>query len=136
MAKFPSKLGACIDLAYSLRAERLAFQKQMEDRLEEMKAEEKAINDHIINSFTKSDINGAKGSICTASLIPFTVPHVKDWPAVWAWIAKNKAWDLMEKRMAKVAYRERLEAGQAIPGVERFDGVNLSLTKIGEKKAI
>lgn len=136
MAKFPSKLGACIDLAYRLRAERLSFQKKMEDQLEKLKAEEKAINDHIINTFTKADINGAKGSICTASLNPFVVPHVKDWPKVWQWIAKNDAWDLMERRMAKVAYRERLEAGQMIPGVERFDGVKLSLTKIGEKKAL
>lgn len=133
MTKFPKTLGACVDLAYQLRSERLEFQRKMEADLEDMKAAEKEINDHIINTFKKSEIDGAKGKLCTAALIPFTAPNVKDWPKVFEWIAKNKAWDLMEKRMARVAYRERLDIGQEIPGVERYDGVTLSLTKVGGK---
>jgi hypothetical protein len=136
MAKFPSKIGACIDLAYTLRAERLEYQREVEAKLEKLKDAEKAINDHIVNTFQKSDINGAKGAICSASLNPFTKASAKDWPAIWAFIAKNKAWDLLEKRIANKAFCERLEAGQTIPGIERFDGVKLSLTKYGEKKAL
>jgi hypothetical protein len=130
-SKFPKTLGACVDMAYNLRAERLEYQKKVEAELAVMKKKEDEIEEHILQSFDKSDIEGAKGSVATASVSRMTVPSVKDWPTVFAWIAKKKAWDLMEKRMARVAYRDRMEAGQEIPGVESFVKVSLSLTKVG-----
>lgn len=129
-AKFPKTLGACVDMAYELRAERLEFQKKYEAELAAMKKREDEIEEHILQSFDKSDIEGAKGSVATASVSRLTVPSVKDWPKTFAWIAKHKAWDLMEKRMARVAYRDRTEAGEVIPGVESFVKVSLSLTKV------
>jgi hypothetical protein len=134
MAKFPSKLGACIDLAYTARAERIDKQREFDAVIEEMKSRESEIKDHIINTFAKSDIDGAKGSICSASITRSVVPHVKDWPLVYKFIEKTKAWDLMERRMNKTAFRDRLTEGVKIPGVEAFEMVDLSLTKIGEKK--
>lgn len=129
--KFPKTLGACIDLAYEARAERLEYQRSVEEKLAAMKKREDEIEEHILQSFDKSDIEGAKGSIATASVSRLVVPAVKDWPKVFAYISKKKAWDLMEKRMARVAYRDRLEAGEIIPGVESFTKVSLSLTKVG-----
>lgn len=129
MAKFPSKLGACVDLAYTLRAERLEIEKQAD----EVKAKETALKDHIIATFSKADIDGAKGKVASASISRSVKGNVKDWPGVYKYIEKNDAWDLMERRLNNKAYRDRLEAGEAIPGVESFDVVTLSLTKIGEK---
>jgi citrate synthase len=128
--KLPKKIGDCIDLAYLARAERLKLQKEMEEKLEKLKAKEREIEEYIIDNFDAQSINGAKGAVASASVSLSINPSVKDWPKVWKYIAKNEAWDLMEKRIAKVAYRERLEAGQAIPGVETFQKKTLSLTKI------
>lgn len=129
--KFPKEIGKCIDLAYTARAARLALQKKQEAELEVLKKREQEIEEHIINNFDAQAINKAGGNIATASVSLSINPSVKDWPSVWSYIAKHKAWDLMEKRIAKIAFRERLEAGQTIPGVEVFQKKTLSLTKIG-----
>lgn len=133
MAKFPTKLGACIDLAYTSRAERIEYQREVDGTLAKMRANEQALEDHIINTFSKADIEGAKGSLASASITRAVYPKVVDWDKAWAFIVKYKAYDLMERRMAKVAFRERHGAGIAIPGVEPFEKMDLSLTKINGK---
>ena len=125
--KFPTKLGACVDKAYTLRAERLEIEKQAEA----IKVQEEAIKLHIIATFSKADIDGAKGKVASASVTRSVKASVKDWPTVQKWIEGHDAWDLMIKSINNKAYRDRLEAGEEIPGVERFDTVTLSLTKIG-----
>jgi hypothetical protein len=132
--KFPKTLGACVDLALTLRDDRLAFQREIEEKLEALKAKESEIEEHILASFDKSDIEGAKGSIASASVSRLVVPAVKDWPKAFAYIAKHKAWDLMEKRMARVAFRDRTEAGEVIPGVESFTKVGLNLSRINKEE--
>jgi hypothetical protein len=132
--KFPKTLGECIDAAYKFRAERLERQREIDEELKFLKQREDEIEEHILQKFDKADIEGAKGQFATASVSRLTVPTVKDWPAVFKWISKNQAWDLMEKRMARVAYRDRTEAGQQIPGVEPFVKVSLSLTRVAGKE--
>lgn len=125
--KFPTKLGACVDKAYTLRAERL----EIEKKAEAVKAQEEAIKQHILATFSKADIDGAKGKVANASVSRSVKASVKDWPTVQKYIESHDAWDLMIKSINNKAYRDRLEAGEEIPGVERFDTVTLSLTKIG-----
>lgn len=132
--RFPKKLGACIDLAYTLRAERLEYQREVEEELARLKAAEKAINDHIINTFNKSEIEGARGEICSASIGKAVYPKVVDWDKVYLYIKKTGEFDIMERRMAKAAFRERYEAGVMIPGTEVYEEISLSLTKVGSKK--
>jgi hypothetical protein len=132
--KFPSTIGACIDLAYRSRQERLDKEREFNEQIEALKEKEQAIEEHIIATFKKSDIEGAKGSIATAGIIRNTIPSVKDWPKFYAYIKKNDAFDLLERRPARVAYNDRIEAGEDVPGVEPFVKTKLSLTKIGEKK--
>lgn len=130
--KLPAKLGACIDLAYELREKRLSRQREVEAELAEMKADEKALKDHIINTFTKSEIDGAKGSVCSASITRVVYPKVTDWDKVYAYILKTKEFDLLEKRMGKLAFRERYDSGVKIPGTEAYEDVDLSLTKLNK----
>ena len=126
--KFPTKLGACVDKAYALRAERLEIEKQAE----EIKKQEAALKDHIIATFSKADIEGAKGKVASASVSRSVKGNVKDWAAVYQYITSHDAFDLMERRLNNKAYRDRLDEGEAVPGVEPFDVITLSLTKIGE----
>ena len=134
MASFPKTPGACIDLAYNLREERLEYQRAAEAKLEEMKKREAAINQHIIDSFSKDEITQSRGSTATASVSSAEFPTVKDWPKAFAWISKHSAWDLMEKRMAALAWRDRTAGGKKIPGVESYTRGSLSLTRIAGKK--
>jgi hypothetical protein len=127
--KLPDKLGPAIDLAYKLREARLAYQRKTEAVLEKMRLEEKEVEAHIINSFNKDVIEGSKGKLATASISRLTVAEVKNWGRFYDWIAKNKAWEMLQRRVNDKAYRERLDAKQKVPGVEPFVLIKLSLTK-------
>lgn len=131
--KFPKTLGECIDQAYTLRAERLEVQREMEAKLETLKAGEKDLNDHIINTFSKNEIEGAKGSIASASISQDPIPTVEDWPKFYAYILKTKSFDLLERRPAKLACKARWDEKVTIPGVKKFIVPKLSLTKIAGK---
>lgn len=127
--KFPSTLGACIDLAYKAREARLAYQRKMEEELEKLKAAEKAIEDHIINGFKKEEVEGSKGKLATAGITKLTVAQVKDWDKFFTWVAQKKAFEMLRKQVNDKAYRERLDAKQKVPGVTPFVITKLSLTK-------
>lgn len=133
MAKLPKKLGELIDLAYSLRNDRLDYQRSVEARIAEMKEKEKEIADAIVNGFSKQEIESARGTVATASIKTTVSATVKDFPAVWAWAKKHDAIDLFYKRIVSSAYQERIDAGEDVPGVERFVNKELSLTKISSK---
>ncbi len=124
--KFPKALGACADLVYSLRQERLAAQKVV-DALEE---KEKALREHIINTLPKSEATGAAGKLARVTVVTKEVPQVKDWKKFYAYVKKNNAWDLMQRRLSAAAVTERWEAGKEVAGVEAFQAVTLSINKL------
>lgn len=123
--KYPKQIGACIDLLYQNRAERLEFNKTLDN----MKAAEAALEEHILNQFTKDELRGAKGDYATASVKVDQVVNVTDWDAYLAYAVKNKYWDLVRRQPASLAVKERWKNGVEVPGVEPFGKVSLSLTK-------
>ncbi len=124
--KMPTTLGATIDLLWSLREER----KSAEVIVNEIKEKEAAVEAHLMNNFDKSGLDGAKGKYGLATLKRSTVADVTDWPAFYAYIQKNKAWELLQKRPAITAIRERWDANKVIPGLEPKEVVQLSVTKV------
>lgn len=124
---FPSKLGEAIDLLYKLRAERLEAQ----GKVDEMKAKESALHDHILNSFEKSELEGGKGEVASASVKRTTTMRITDWEAFYKYVAENGAFDLLQRRGNDAAFRARLEDNLTVPGTEPFQVVSLSLTKAG-----
>ena len=126
---FPTTLGDCIDSLYKMRARRQAEAKKMEEKVEALKEEEKALAAHIINTFTKTELEGARGKMAVASMKPVVYPKPVDWDKFYAYLAKTKAFDLLERRISKTAFRDRYEAKKEVPGVEAFTTNELSLTK-------
>lgn len=124
--KYPKSVGACVDLLYQRRAERLAVQA----RVEELKADEADLERHIFNTFGKQELRGAKGTVASASIKEENVPTMEDWEAFRAWVVKTKSWDLLQKRLSSTAVRERWNAGKEVPGVGVFHKMSLSLTKV------
>ncbi|UOF79435.1 D/-alanyl-D/-alanine carboxypeptidase [Caudoviricetes sp.] len=124
--KFPKTLGACADRVYELRQKRLEAQKVV-DALQE---EETALREHIINTLPKSEATGAAGKVARVTVVTKQIPQVKDWQAFYAYVKKNNAWDLMQRRLAAAAVTERWEAGKTVAGVEAFTAVTLSVNKV------
>lgn len=124
--KFPKSMALCADRYYELKAERSALQKVV-DTIEE---EEKAIKAWIIDNLPKSNATGAAGKIARATIVEKEIPQVEDWPAFYAYVAKTKSWDLMQKRLSDAAIKARFEDGKAVPGVKFFKTKSVSLNKV------
>jgi hypothetical protein len=124
---FPTAIGACIDALYELRAKRLEAQKAVDIT----KALEKQYEDHILNTFTKMELNGAKGDMATAGVSKGTVYQISDWDLFTEYVAANNAWELMRKQPTAGACAERFANGVEIPGIEAFQQIKLTLNKAG-----
>jgi hypothetical protein len=123
--KFPKTLGACVDHLYKLREQRLAAQK----KVDETKGVEEALKNHILTNFQQADVEGARGKLASASVQRRVVADVQDWEALHKWVAKNDAWDMLQKRVNDTAYRARLDENVEVPGIEPYTVVSLSITK-------
>lgn len=124
---FPTSIGACIDKLYELRAQRLDAQKAI-DLTKEI---EKQYENHILDTFTKTELNGAKGNVATAGIARSTAYQIADWTKFTEYVAANNAWELMRKQPTQSACAERFDNGAEIPGIEAFQQVKLTLNKAG-----
>lgn len=91
-------------------------------RYEELKAK---MMDHMTHAGTAT-YKGTKG---TVSMTEAEVPTVKDWDKFNTYVLKNKALDLLQRRVSTTAWRDRLEAGQKVPGVEKFTKYSLRVNR-------
>jgi hypothetical protein len=122
---FPATFGAMADKLYELRQERQRQQKQA-DLIE---AEEKALQNHIINTMPKTD-SGAAGKLAKIGLGSKAVPQVEDWDVFYKFVIKTKNFALLQKRLGEAMIKEIWDAGKTVPGVKSFTVVTVSLTKV------
>ena len=124
----PSSLPLCADLLYSTRQSRLELQKQVD----ELSARETALKAHLIATFTSegADQSGVAGKLANAKLVTKEEPVAQDWELTWKYIAKKKAWDLLQKRLSAPAVKARWENGEQIPGIGHIMVDSISVTKV------
>ena len=122
---FPKTLGAAIDTLYQLREERLNAQKLVDAK----QAQESALSAHIVQKLKEQDMEGSKGNVATAAIQRSTQAEVTDWIAYCKYMAKQKAWDMVQARPAIQALRARWDNKVDVPGVRPIVIEKLSLTK-------
>lgn len=125
-APLPPSIGLCADLYAEVRDLRLAMQKHTD----EMKARESEIREHIINNLSKSDDTGAAGKRYRAQIVTKAKATLRDWTAFSNYVLETGRFDLLQKRISDKPVMEMLEEGERVPGVERFNAVEVSITKI------
>lgn len=118
-------LGTAIDKLYELRAKRLDAEKA----IKAMKSDELALRVVIKRLLDAASLEGGRGQIASTSVIHSTEPTAKDWPAIYDFIRENDAFDMLQRRLSATAVKDRWESGIIIPGIEKFDTWDLSLTK-------
>lgn len=133
--KIPKSFGDCADLLFDLKEARLAAAKIVEA----FEEQEKALKEHIIAKLPKGD-KGAIGSHHQVRVVRDKVPRIGDDKAFYDYVAKNKAFDMLQRSLNAKAVRDRMEAQpikdkktgerKPLPGVEMFDIVKVSLTKV------
>lgn len=118
-------LGTAIDMLYQLRTERLAVEKTVK----EMKSKELELRVYIKGLLDAASLEGGRGQTASTSIIHSVEPTVKDWAAFYAYVKENDCFDMLQRRVSATAVKDRWEAGVVIPGVDKFDTWDLSLTK-------
>jgi len=118
-------LGQAIDSLYEARAARLAAAKQVKE-LQVLEAKAKA---EVLTLLEQSGLAKASGHLATASITTDDVPFVKDWDAVYSFIKSEDRFDLLQRRIGVVAWRDLFKDGILVPGTEAGVDTDLSLTK-------
>ncbi len=118
-------LGEAIDDLYQARAARLAKAKEVK----ELQAEEAEAKATVLQLLKETGLEKASGKLATAGIIKEDVPYVKDWDALYGYIKENDRFDLLQRRIGVVAWRDLFKDGVLIPGTEAGVDTDLSLTK-------
>ncbi len=122
----PKALGACADLLYTTRQDRLAEQKD----IVEYEVREKVLKDYLIATLPKSDASGVAGKLARVTIVRKVVPSVEDWDKLYEFIRKKKRFGLLNRALNAAAVQEMWDNGEAVPGVGRFDAVTVSVNKL------
>jgi hypothetical protein len=93
-----------------------------------------ALRDKLINEFTAAELSSTTAEGLRVTRTQSSVPTIVDHIKFFAYASKKANWDLLKKGVSTEAWRERLEAKKAVPGVEPFNRVGLSVTRIKGKK--
>lgn len=118
-------LGEAIDCLYQARAARLAKAKEVKD----LQATEAAAKLEVLRLLGEAGLEKASGKLATAGILTEDVPYVKDWDALYGYIKENDRFDLLQRRIGVVAWRDLFKDGVLIPGTEAGVDTDLSLTK-------
>lgn len=111
-----ASLGAVIDQIWAAREEK----RRLEAEVGEIEAKISELEQQLIERLDAEGLDRATGSKATVSVSTNTVANVTDWDAFWQFILKNKYTHLLQRRVSDPAYRELLEQGKKVPGVEPF----------------
>ena len=124
-----TQLGELADLYHEYKTKRLAADKVAAN----LKSSEAAAHELLIQQMLLQKASAVGGKLLRVSVDldkPDYVPTVKDWPAFYAYIQETGAFELLERRPGKAACRERWEAQEEVPGVEKFPVYKLSTSKV------
>lgn len=125
--KTVKSLANLADKWWLLRADRLALEKQAEA----VAVTEREAKAALMESFKLiKDATSVGGKLVVVSIDEEDVPTVTDWPKLYAHIKKTGAWELLQRRVAVPAVRERWEEDKAIPGVDSYPLDKLKYSKV------
>lgn len=114
-----------------LVASREAMRK-LQHQIDEIKQKFDADSISLREAMEAQGLQKSTGLLGTVSLKDTVVGHVLDWDKVYNYILRNKAFQLMQRRISEPAFREivELRKGKNIPGIEPFTkkGINLRIT--------
>ena len=121
---FPDTIGGCLAELAKVKA----LKEKAETKVQPLAERESALRNHLLSTFKKDDLNGAKGSGLAISIVTTKSPKVADWDAFLVYAKKKGNDDLLNRAVNSAAWRERTEAGKAVPGIEVFTNVSLRVS--------
>lgn len=106
-----------IDNWFRLERKRLDLQSQADDLREQAKEMQKEFS----SVMKEQRILKFEATSCIVELNEqYDVPTVRSWELFYDHILRNNAFELLQKRISAPAVREHWEAGEHIPGVDKY----------------
>ena len=93
-------------------------------------AEIASLTENIFEMLDAQDTRKAEGKKASISVNYTEVGNVTDWEAFWPYVAKNKFFHLIQKRVSDPGLRELWALGKKTPGVVPFTKRSLSITSL------
>lgn len=119
-------LGSLADRIWASREEKRKLEaevKTVNEKIVELEAE-------LMERMEAEDTVKASGTKATISITTSVVGDVQDWDALWPYISKNKLYHLVQRRISDPAYRELLDLGKKVPGIQPFTKRKLNVRSI------
>lgn len=121
-----STMGSTIDSLWAKREEK----REAEAKVKVIEAEIAAIEEVLMDRMDKEETSKSQGTKASVSITPSTVANVEDWAAFHAYVAKNKYFHLLQKRVSDPAIRELWDSGKKVPGVQPFTKRKLNIRSL------
>ena len=109
-------MGALIDSIWASREEK----RRLETQVKETEATIAELQTQLMERMEAEGTDKAQGSKASVTISKNVVANVEDWDAFWAYVIKKKYTHLLQRRVSDPAYRELLDLGMKVPGVEPF----------------
>ena len=108
----------------------------VKNRRDELNAEVKsctermtALEADIMDLMSQAGISGASTERASCTMKSVQHPAIDDWNLFYDHVAKTGQFELLHKRLSSTAFRERWEAGEAIPGTSTSTVWELSVRR-------
>jgi hypothetical protein len=98
-----------------LRSQKESIEAEVKDRVSVIKAKMEKLEAWIKEQADTQGVTSFKTKHGTAFLTTTDYANVADWDAVLDFIRTQEAYDMLEKRISKIAVRGYIEANKAVP---------------------
>ncbi len=113
-----------------LRSQKESIEAEVKDRVSVIKAKMEKLEAWIKEQADAQGVTSFKTKHGTAFLTTTDYANVADWDAVLDFIRTQEAFDMLEKRISKIAVRGYIEANKAVPpGVNYGTKLEINIRK-------
>jgi len=127
-------IGDVIRTYMKLRDQKAAIEAETKERVADLKAKMEKLEAYLKAQMDAQGLTSFKSDYGTAFLTTTDYANVADWDAVLNFIRDNEAFDMLEKRVSKIAVRGYIEQSKAVPpGINYGTKLEVNIRKPGAK---
>jgi len=127
-------VGDVIRTYMKLRDQKAAIEARVKDEVSTLKAKMEKLEAYLKTQMDAQGLTSFKSDYGTAFLTTTDYANVADWDAVLDFIRENEAYDMLEKRVSKIAVRGYIEQSKAVPpGINYGTKLEVNIRKPGAK---
>lgn len=127
-------VGDVIRTYMKLRDQKAAIEAQVKDEVSTIKAKLEKLEAYLKTQMDAQGLTSFKSDYGTAFLTTTDYANVADWDAVLGFIRDNEAFDMLEKRVSKIAVRGYIEEKKSVPpGINYGTKLEVNIRKPGAK---